>query len=48
MGGAPRMSGWMAFLAMTVTVRRASSAPPCGSGGRVLVQQGTMALSRAF
>ena len=28
--------------------RRASSAPPCGSAGRVLVEQGTMALSRAF
>ena len=28
--------------------RRASSAPPCGSGGRVLIQQGSMVLSRAF
>lgn len=28
--------------------RRASTAPPCGSGGRVRVQQGTMALTRAF
>ena len=28
--------------------RRASTAPPCGSGGRVLVQQGTMSLTRAF
>ena len=28
--------------------RRASSAPPCGSGGRVLVEQGGMALRRAF
>jgi hypothetical protein len=28
--------------------RRASSRPPCGSSGRVLVEQGTMAMSRAF
>lgn len=28
--------------------RRASSSPPCGESGRVLVQQGTMALTRAF
>jgi len=28
--------------------RRASSAPPCGSGGRVLVEQGLMELVKAF